>query len=64
MELPKKPKPPHCRKFKGYKWVNEAELVDWYTDIGLTYPENFSKLTLFFNPALKKAIIRNKEINK
>lgn len=37
---PKAPIPPPMRALKGYTWVNEWELVDWYTDMGMLYPKN------------------------
>lgn len=35
---PEPPKPPPLRHLRGYEWVNEYELVDWYTSIGKLYP--------------------------
>lgn len=32
------PKPPPLRHLRGYEWINEYELVDWYTSIGKLYP--------------------------
>lgn len=34
---PEPPKPPPLRHLQGYTWVNEYELVDWYTSIGKLY---------------------------
>lgn len=34
---PEPPKPPPLRHLRGYEWVNEYELVDWYTSIGKLY---------------------------
>lgn len=31
------PKPPPMRCLQGYLWINEWELVDWYTDAGKLY---------------------------
>lgn len=31
------PKPPPMRCMQGYTWVNEWELVDWYTNNGKIY---------------------------
>lgn len=36
---PEPPKPPPLRHLMGYEWVNEYELVDWYTSIGKLYPD-------------------------
>lgn len=37
MNKPEPPKPLPMRCMQGYTWVNEWELVDWYTDIGRLY---------------------------
>lgn len=34
---PELPKPPPMRAIRDYIWVNEWELVDWYTDKGVEY---------------------------
>lgn len=33
----KAPKPPPMRCLQGYTWVNEWELVEWYTNAGKPY---------------------------
>lgn len=37
MTKPEPPKPPPMRCMLNYSWVNEWELVDWYTDAGKLY---------------------------
>lgn len=34
---PEPPNPPPMRDIQGYTWVNEYELVDWYTAMGKLY---------------------------
>jgi len=44
---PKAPIPPPIRALLNYRWVNEWELVDWYTDMVLPYPHPQKKLNWF-----------------
>jgi len=44
---PQVPKPPPMRALKGYEWVNEWELVDWYTNMQMLYPHPQKKLNWF-----------------
>jgi len=39
VKVPILPKPPPCRLLRGCEWVNEYELVDWYTAMGRKYRE-------------------------
>lgn len=41
---PKAPIPPPMRALRNYQWVNEWELVDWYTNMVLPYPHPQKKL--------------------
>lgn len=41
------PKPPPMRALLNYQWVNEWELVDWYTDMLILYPMPQKKLNWF-----------------
>lgn len=40
MNRPSPPKPPPMRALLNYTWVNEYELVDWYTDAGKLYDKH------------------------
>ncbi len=37
MNKPEPPKPPPMRCMLNYVWINEWELVDWYTSLGKPY---------------------------
>lgn len=41
-----KPEPPTLRHLRGYEWVNEYELVDWYTSIGKGHTHTHRNLVI------------------
>lgn len=41
------PKPPPCRLLRNSEWINEWELVEWYTSIGKQYKDVETKVTWF-----------------
>lgn len=47
MNKPQPPKPPPMRALLNHRWVNEWELVDWYTDMSMLYPHPQKKLNWF-----------------
>lgn len=66
---PKAPIPPPMRELKGYTWVNEWELVDWYTNMVLAYPHPQKKLNWFeklfkkgWQIKLEESLDRNKAL--
>lgn len=66
----KAPKPPPMRKLQGYTWVNEWELVEWYTSMGKLYDRRSvyeERWNWFFNLfraeyqiKLDKALMKNR----
>ncbi len=66
MKLPTTPKPPPCRLLRGYQWVNEYELVDWYTGIGKKYKDvvtEFGVIDKIFMPEHKRKLLKSLEEN-
>lgn len=67
---PKAPIPPPMRHLQGYTWVNEWELVDWYTDAGKLYDKRSvyeDRWSWFFNLfkrdyqiKLEKSLMKNR----
>ncbi len=51
---------------KGWEWVNEYELVDWYTEMGRKYKEVKTEITWFdkiFMPEHKRKLLKSLEEN-
>ena len=70
MMKPEPPKAPPMRHLQGYTWVNEWELVDWYTDAGKLYDRRSvyeDRWSWFFNLfkrdyqiKLEKSLMKNR----
>lgn len=61
-----KPLAPPCRHMYNYKWMNEWELVEWYTKIGKNYGQpqtEFNILDKVFMPDYKNKLIAALEEN-
>lgn len=63
------PNPPPMRQLQGYTWVNEYELVDWYTDMGMLYPKNvqedrFGWLSILFKRDYEIKLEYSLKLNK
>jgi hypothetical protein len=65
-----KPESPPMRKLQGYTWVNEWELVDWYTSLGMLYPrksaysDRFSWFSRLFKRDYQIKLEYSLELNK
>lgn len=58
-----KPRPPPMRHLHPVKgWVNELDMVLWYTEMEKLYPHPITWMRLFLNKELKKAYEYNKEM--
>ena len=67
----KAPTPPPMMTILNHGWVNEWELVDWYTDMRIIYPHPQKKLNWFgkvfkkdYQIRLEDSLVRNQVLCK